>query len=263
MDKEDFLSRRFQDLAEAADRKGTITFTDFLNLSEQNIYDQTLQKFPCIHGETFGGYEGAERLIAAFIPEEILWMPEEKSNQILSPSKIPFPICCIHISPRSLKFSDNFNHRDVLGALMNLGIDRGKVGDILVSDHEADLFCDFELSDLICRELLKVRHCQVECKLSEEVGFTYSPATKCVQGSIASVRLDSLIALGFGVSRSSLAGMISGGKVFVNGRKIFSGAYTPKEGDLISVRGLGKMKYDGCQGKTKKGRMIATVERYI
>ena len=66
--EEVLLSKRIRELADTAQRRGIVTFTDFLNLNEQNILHQTLQKFSWIKGETFGGYEGAERQIAAFIP---------------------------------------------------------------------------------------------------------------------------------------------------------------------------------------------------
>ena len=63
MEKDELFIKRIQELATVADRRGHVTFTDFLNLNEQNILHQTLQKFSLIHGETFGGYEGAERRI--------------------------------------------------------------------------------------------------------------------------------------------------------------------------------------------------------
>ena len=80
---------------------------------------------------------------------------------------------------------------------------------------------------------------------------------------LTSVRLDRLLSLAFGASRSSLTGLIEGGKVFVNGKLVTSNGYQPREGDLISVRGMGRFRYQGGGGQSKKGREYVTLLRYI
>jgi RNA-binding protein YlmH len=105
MEQEELLKKRIQELARMADRKGLVTFTDFLNLNEQNILHQTLQKFSWIHGETFGGYEGAERRMAAFLPD-VLYDPQWS-----------YPIACVQIRPRSARFAEKLSHRDILCGL--------------------------------------------------------------------------------------------------------------------------------------------------
>ena len=80
---------------------------------------------------------------------------------------------------------------------------------------------------------------------------------------MASVRLDKLLALAFNASRSSLTGLIEGGKVFVNGKLVTSNGYEPKEGDLVSVRGMGRFRFQGTGGQSKKGREYVTLWRYI
>ncbi len=262
MEKDALFIRRMQDLALSAERKNCVTFTDFLNLNEQNIFYHNIQKFSWIHGETFGGYEGAERRIAAFVPEEVYWSSEEDSTAV-SPSGICYPIRCIQISVRAPKFAEKFSHRDLLGALMNLGIDRSKTGDIALTKEASYLFCSAQFQELICRELTKVRHTQVQCEPCERKDFTYTPAVRRIQGSVASIRLDALMALGFGASRSSLLSLIEGGRVFVNGKLVTGSDYSPQEGDIISVRGMGRFKFTGAGVKTRKGRITATVERYV
>ena len=86
---------------------------------------------------------------------------------------------------------------------------------------------------------------------------------KEIQGTVASVRLDAMIALAFSSSRSSMLGLIEGGKVFVNGKMVVSNGHPLKEGDIISVRGYGKFQYEGMGHTTKKGRCSVTVSRYI
>lgn len=263
MDKDELLVKRIQELASAADRKGCLTFSDFLNLNEQNILHDTLQKFSWIKGETFGGYKEAERRMAAFVPSTILWDPVIEGEGAVSPSGLTYPIACIHMRPRSLRFAEKLSHRDVLGALMNLGIERAKTGDIAVDGEEAYIFCSAALVELICRELTQVRRTAVTCSPCNLACFSWTPVTQTVQGSIASVRLDAIMSLGFGISRSSLLSLIEGGSVFVNGKLITTNAYTLKEGDIVSARGLGRFRYVRVTGQTKKGRQMVQLERYV
>ncbi|MCD8338123.1 MAG: YlmH/Sll1252 family protein [Lachnospiraceae bacterium] len=264
MEKDRLLTKRFQDLASLAEHRGCVTFSDFLSLNEQNILHKTIQKFSWIQGETFGGYEGAERCIAAFVPDQLLWNSNENDEACtVSHSGIVFPVHCVHIRPRSARFAEVLSHRDVLGALMNLGIERSKTGDIAVSEKEAYLFCSSSFSGLICQELTQIRHTQVSCELCSMEHFTYTPATETIRGSIASVRLDSVMALGFGASRSSLLSLIENGNVFVNGKLITTNAYSLKEGDIVSVHGMGRIRYIGTGGQTRKGRIYAEVQKYI
>ncbi len=262
MEKEDLFSKRMQDLANSADKRGCVTFSDFLNLNEQNIYFQLIQKFSWIRGETFGGYEGSERRMAAFIPQDLLWESRE-DDLAVSPSGLVWPIRCVRIRPKAPKFSEKLSHRDILGALMNLGIDRAKTGDIAVTETESYLFCSARLTDLICEELTWIRHTQVVCSPCRMSDFSYTPATSRIEGSVASIRLDAVSALAFRASRSSLLPLIEGGKVFVNGKLVTSNGCTLHEGDIVSVRGMGRYKYLGAHGQTKKGRMIASVDKYI
>lgn len=267
MNKEDeLLTKRIQDLARIADLKCCVTFSDFLNLNEQNILHQTLQKFSWIHGETFGGYKGAERQIAAFVPDALSFLTENlPGSESLSadPSTLGYPIACVRIVPSNLKFAESLTHRDILGALMHLGIERSKMGDIALNQEEFYLFCQESLAGLICSELTRIRHTTVRCEICSLQDFTYTPKTELIRGSVASVRLDAVMALAFQSSRSSLLSLISDGKVFVNGRLITTNAYTLKENDLISVRGLGKFRYQGLVGQTKKGRCMVEIGRYI
>lgn len=262
MEKEELLRKRISELANLADRRGCVTFTDFLNLNEQNILHQTLQKFSWIKGETFGGYEGAERQIAAFVPA--VCEPEPFfQGEIPGRRGWEYPISCIRIEPANAKFAEPLSHRDILGALMNLGIERSRTGDIAVCEKEAYLFCSSPLAGMICEELTRIRHTSVRCTPCSPDEFSYTPKTELVRGSVASVRLDSVMALAFQSSRSSLLSLIEDGKVFVNGKLITTNAYGLKCRDLVSVRGLGKFRYLDVTGQTKKGRSMVEIEKYV
>lgn len=248
--EEQQLEKRFLDLAETAYQRGIVTYSDFLNLNEQNIFHGIRHKLSYVRTESFGGYEAAERQMAAFVPDAPLFCSE-------------YPIACIKIEPLQRKFAENVSHRDYLGALLNLGLHRAKTGDILVEKEQAYLFCQEKLAAFVCENLTHIRHTSVLARQVERESFSYEPKVQEITGTVASVRLDSLLSLAFGASRSSLAGQIEGGRVFINGRLTTSNGYQPGEGDLISVRGMGRFRLKRIGGQSKKGRSYVTLLKYI
>ena len=129
--------------------------------------------------------------------------------------------------------------------------------------NQAWVFCVDSIADFICTQLVRVRRTSVLCRKADHLRLDIAVRTESIKGSVASIRLDSLIALACKGSRSSLASMIEEGKVFVNGKLITSNGYTPKEQDLISVRGIGKFRYCGILSQTKKGRYYIEIQKFI
>ena len=250
MEKDEFFIKRIRELANLSYQRDIVTFLDFLNLNEQNIVNDRKNQIPGVEIECFGGYSQAERQMMAF-HSDALAFPWE------------YPITCLKIQPKAVRFSEELTHRDYLGALMNLGISRTKTGDIIVQDKQAYLIVSESIADYICENLTRIRHTSVMCRQIDWQEFDYKPQVKEVMGSIASVRLDAVIGLAFSQSRSKLTGYISEEKVQVNGKVITSNAYNLKENDLISVRGLGKFRYKGTSAVTKKGRLMASVEVFV
>ena len=248
--EEQQLEKHFRDLARTAYQRGLAVFSDFLNLNELNIFQSLRGEFSYLETETFGGYELAERQIAVFRPEAPVFYAD-------------YPVKCLKIAPLNAKFAEDLNHRDYLGAVLNLGIDRACLGDILVEEDAAYLFCLERMADFIRDNLIRIRHTSVYVEQVEAENFHYEPKYKEVSGTVASVRLDKLLALAFNASRSSLTGLIEGGKVFVNGKLVTSNGYEPKEGDLISVRGMGRFRFRETGGQSKKGREYVILWRYI
>ena len=121
--EEELFKKRLKDLASAADRRGIVVFTDFMNLNELNIFHSCTREFGYVSYQLFGGYEHAERQIAAFLPDALSYSYD-------------FPIISLKIRPLQKKFAEDLSHRDYLGALLNLGVDRSKIGDILVGEKE-------------------------------------------------------------------------------------------------------------------------------
>lgn len=250
MDKDDFLLKRIRELANLSYQRDIVTFTDFLNLNEQNMLATLKLQQMGVNVRLFGGYEHAERQMAAFFPPSLSFDWE-------------YPIDCLKLSPKALRFSEDLGHRDYLGAVLNLGVDRSVVGDILLKDKEAWLFCQHKMSDFFIENLTRVRHTMVFVTRVDQAGDIPGPEFEEISGTCASVRLDSLIGLAFQTSRSSMVSSIEGGLVFVNGKLVTSNGYEPKEGDIISVRHKGRFIFDGITRQTKKGRLGVRIRKYI
>ncbi len=247
---EQLFKKRLLELARTAYNKNINTYTDFLTLNEISIFYSTKPELPDVKYELFGGFDGAERRILCFCGDS-------------SVKAFSDYIACLKITPLNKKYSDDFSHRDFLGSIMNLGTTRGKIGDILVKDKEGYIYCESKLSYYLAENLEKIKHTNVRCEVIAGDAPALTPEFKEIKGSVASPRLDAVIALAFQSSRSSILSLISGGKVFVDGRLVESNSYQLKENETVSVRGYGKFIYNGLENQTKKGRYYVSLSKYI
>lgn len=250
MEKDEFFLKRIRELANISYQRDIVTFSDFLNLNERNMVNSQNLRSLGVTVESFGGYENAERQMVAFHPDALAFPWD-------------YPIDCLKIEAKSLKFSEVLSHRDYLGALLNLGVDRSVIGDILVKDKTAWFFCLDKMTDFFLENLCRVRHTNILITKVENPDELPKPELEPVSGTCSSVRLDALIALAFKASRSSMVSYIEGGLVFVNGKLVTSNGYEPKEGDIISVRGKGRFIFDGVSHQTKKGRCGIRLLLYV
>ena len=248
--EESMLQKRLVELSRLAYNRGIVVFSDFLNLNELNILHTTPKNMFLSQYETYGGYDLSERQMAVFLPDALYYDYE-------------YPVRTIEVSPVNKRFAEELNHRDYLGALMNLGIERCKIGDILVEDQRAVVFIKEELADYVMENLTKIRHTNIKTAFSDVLQTDYEPRYEELKGTVSSVRLDSVLALAYPVSRSKITLQIESGKVFVNGKLITSNGYRLKEGDIISVRKTGRISYQGILSETKKGRYMISVRKYI
>ena len=249
MEKEEQqISHRLSELASLCFYRNIPVFSDFLTLKEQEIFLST--SFSSVSHFLEGGYPEAERKIACFFPEGY-----EKSF-VMEHLKL------IKIAPVSEKFAVQCSHRDFLGAILNLGIDRGKLGDLILDGNICYGIVKPPIEDFLCRELSLVRRNPVTVSCQPWQTFSYRPKFSEIRGTVASVRLDSVVALCCSISRSRAAQLCREEKVFVNGSCISSVSYVPKEGQILSIRGTGKFKLDHLENQTKKGRQFLVLLRY-
>ena len=251
MQKEEImLQKRLIELSKIAYQRDIVTYSDFLNLNELNILHTTPKQEFFSQYETFGGYEFSERQMVAFLPDALCY--EKK-----------YPITRLKIEPLQRKFAETLTHRDYLGSILNLGIERCKLGDILVEEDHAIVFVHQSFEQFMLEEVTRIKHTSVMISIFDEQEFQYRPKVKEIKGTVSSLRLDSLLALAFSSSRSKLVDYIENGKVFVNGKLITSIGYQIKENDIISVRGIGRFRFIENVSQTKKGRNYVVIDLYV
>ncbi len=244
MNEKELLKKRFNELAYRAYSKGYKEYTDFLNLDEISTLKQT--KLPCNY-MLFGGYDFADRCIACF--------GENVSEE-------SFPISCVKIAPVQQKFADKLSHRDFLGALMNLGINRNVLGDIVVDDNIGYVFCLDTMVEYVIDNLNTVKHTTVKAELSEELSTIVNKEPNPTEIILSSQRVDVIVSSVFKLSRNQAEQLFNREKVFVNSKVVYKGATMLKENDIVSVRGYGKFKFEKILKQTKKGKHIAQINIY-
>ena len=238
------MQKRFEELSSRAAQRYYTAFSDFLTMEEQSELLSLRLESPF---KLFGGYEGAERCVAAF--------GEDCENAV-------FPISYIKIEPVAKKFADKLTHRDFLGSLMNLGIKRETLGDIIIKDNTGYLMCLDTVADFIANDLTRVKHTSVKCNAVSALPEGMQSEPQEQEEIVASLRIDVLTAAVYNLSRNAVKELFNQRKIFVNSTLCENFSFIPKEGDVISVRGKGRFKYGETLGKTKKGRLIVQLFVY-
>lgn len=243
------LRKRAEELAERAERQSVVAATGFLTPAEQYDLAQYFRNRRDVKLHFAGGAEGCERQAAFFLPD---WLEPE----LLDVSEYI----------RAFRLTAHFGapaHRDYMGALLGMGIGREWLGDILVKDDLAYVFC----LPSVQKHLLsidKVGRCTVR---AEAVALADVPAPerqiKEKRFSVQSPRLDAVVGGLFDLSRSESARQIEAGGVSVNYRECLKTDLTVREGDMISLRGKGKGRIAAIGGTSRKGRLFISGEVFV
>lgn len=240
----DLLTARTEDLIRSVDKKA-IVYTHFLSESELAVVLPIVLKSGYFH-EIFGGYDDADRRVICI-------------SSYAKPEYEDFPITtlCFKTGPRT-----KIGHRDVLGALMSLGIKRDLVGDIIFNDKICYFFAEDTIAEYIISNFDFVANCPVS--VSEYSGaVSYQRAYEEIVCNAASMRLDCVIAAVLSKSRTEAENFVSCGHVFINGTEKKKKDALLKSGDILTVRRYGKYRIDSVIGTTKKGRLKLRILKYI
>lgn len=241
---------RIIDQAEQALRTWEVVMTDFLSPPEWLEVQTMFRPLTEVQVVAWGGYPQAERCRAAIARSDL-------------------PLDQDQVELAALDIAGNFlfdaaSHRDFLGALLGTGIVRGKVGDIVVlGERGAQAIVAPDLVEFLELSLTQVRSVPVKTRRIELSDLKVrEPRKKEMTTVEASMRLDAIASAGFGMSRSKMVDLISAGDVRVNWRDVTQSSYQIKSGDLVAIRGKGRLEI-GEVAVTKKERYRIQLTRLV
>lgn len=247
---DNYIRHRLQELADRSYSGNRYVYTDFLGMSELGIYHSMEQDLSYVPSETFGGTDSCERQMVRFGSEESCGYPEE------------YPIRLLKVEALQAKFADNLTHRDFLGSVLGVGLEREKVGDIFLRDNAGYLFVHADVSDFIRENLTFVKHTRVRVTELSEIPDELAPQLREETLVVSGNRIDSILARLYHLSREEAQRLVQGEQIFVNGRTVTQVSKGLKEGDVVSVRHHGRFRFTGEGGRTKKDRLNVKVEVY-
>lgn len=241
----ELLYARIADTADICERTNRCKYLGFLSAEQAAAANKYLEKRN-VRFSLWGGYADAQRVMLGCFPE---WASGDE-----------FPITAVTFKYRK---TDILSHRDFLGSLMGLGINREAVGDILIEEGKAVAFLSEDIADFVLNQLEKVGRVGVTLSVGFEGSLPEGDTLASFSTTIASERLDCVVAALAGISRNSATEKITQGLVCVNSFPTEKITLSVNEGDIITVRGKGKFIITSLDGRTRKNRVILNYQKYI
>ena len=248
-DEEKLLIRRAEDAVDIASRNYTVSAVGFLNEAEAALLKRNSFKSDEVKIVYFGGFEEAERTLFMAVPE------------YADENEIKGKITALMCTGRNIS---GLSHRDFLGSLMGLGIERRLVGDILTFPNKCLIFVKSEIADYIIQNITKIGREGVSISkyAADEIDVP-KRRTEEISASVASLRLDAVLSEALKTSRGRAAEVISSGAVSLNFEETDNLSKNISAGDILSVRKFGRFKIKEIGGTTRKGRLKIVIEKYI
>ncbi len=266
MKEDNFFLGQLADKIDQCENKYITTYTNFMDGHQQSIARIYCRKnfiptededryspgdmgsIPATRSIFYGGYRDAERVILINLPDYAFLETEN-------------PLAVIRAT--KAEGSRDLTHRDYLGSLIGLGLKRELLGDILVREDGADIIVTSDIADFVLmnyckagRTNLSLTRCDIKDLIVPE------RKTQIITDTVASLRLDSIVASAFNLSRGKASEAISRGIVFVNHMETTKPDQQVGEGDKITLRGKGKAVLSEIGGKSRKDRQYIKIERY-
>lgn len=252
IDENDLLIAKVLDKKKICNSKNKITYTDFLNEKEQRVIEKNVKLENAFF---YGVNENADRKILVFYPEKLTEELVRKSlKSVLSGIRIILKNDQI----------GNYEHKNYLSALIKIGIDRGKIGDILVDDYGADIIAFDMNKEFIIQslsELTRFRKANIDIISIDDIKQKIDRFEESTI-IVSSMRIDNIVAELAGCSRTNADEYINSEKVFVNYETVLKVSKTIFEGDIVTIRGKGKFRIDGLVRNTRNNRFVIKVNKY-
>ena len=243
-DKDKLFVSKLDDAVYLSQKRQKPYFFSFLSEAEQALAKQYLGSIGFDSFGFYGGYENSER--------KVLCLDYYDDDPV-------YPISALEFKFRQ---ADKLTHRDFLGALMSLGIERETVGDILVEDGRCVVFVKTEIADYIKSQISKIGRAGVKVSDADVSSLPKGRGEEEKSVIVSSLRLDNIVAAISGASRKKTKNLILSGNVTLNFFECTNISKSVCEGDVLTVRGKGKFKINGVMGETKKHRIRISIIHY-
>lgn len=245
---DELLIATIEDKIFQSQNQNIVTHTGFLDGRQCAL---VLQNFKGTKFVLWGGFEDAQRRVMVILPDYYDAINEDND-----------PLALIRVTaPKAAKPLD---HRDYLGSILGLQITRDVIGDIIVSQHGADIIVLKSIADFLLLNYTQVGNTSVTCELKpiSEID-TGIETIKEKSDTVASLRLDNVLASIYNFSRTKSQEAIKSGLVYLNNIQCIKPDATVSEGDKIVLRGRGKAVLKEVGGTTKKGRLYIKIDQYV
>ena len=256
-DKDDkILLAQILDKIEMVEKKNKIEYTDFLDLAQSELVQKFINKIKIENYLVYGGFDQAERKIFVFYPE--------KFNSTVVEKNLSNIVQIIRIElPDDLK--GKYAHRDYLGAVIKLGIERKKVGDIIVDNNGADIIVDKDIVKFLLENLGSLTRFSKSTITLENINDLRTVEIKKEEVDIivSSMRLDNVISELARCSRNKAIEIINQERVLVNFEGETKKTKQIKTGDIVTIRGKGRFFVKEISGQTRSGRTVIKVEKFV
>ena len=243
-----WLSARVADAVALCDRQSCPHFVGFLDEGQKAQITPLLQRERAVSFRFFGGFDGAERTLLGVFPP------------FIEPEDALFPLCVLRFSYRA---QAELSHRDFLGTMLSCGIKRETIGDIVCGTGETIAVVSEEVAPFLQQQIEKVGGEGVTITTANGETLTVEKKFLPISATVASPRLDNVVKALIGSSREKAAAAIVGGLVSVNHVPCDAVAKTVSEGDILSLRGVGRFRIDALSEHTKKGRLFLSAQKYL
>lgn len=234
------------------------SFTDFMDLGIRKRYRADKQSTKDVLVIEYTAFNDDERRIIGFFPMSYKeFMNDDQFQE-------SFPVQCLKIEINDFNTS-KVTHRDVLGSILGLGLDRKLFGDIIVKNDCAYIVCHERIVPVIMNELIQIKRSSVNviCMTSNEEYVDLVPQSEQIKTTVVSLRIDVILKGILNLSRTRCNELIEQGNVKLNQIEVTKNHKNIESGDILSVAKYGKYKIGSIGSENKKNRFPIIVDRYI
>ena len=242
------LPSRIQDAVLFVQRRNCPKFIGFLSEQETSLALSNLKYVTDVSYRLWAGYEEGERAVLGIFPP----------NMEIDTAVFPIVAVCFNYREQ-----DKLSHRDFLGALMSLGIERDTVGDIAVDTGKTIVFLHKNIADYCLSQIQKIGSVGVSVNITDANNLSLTKRFEEKSATIASTRLDNIVGAICNLSRSKALQLIEDGFVAIDGIITTKSTKQIPSNCKLSVRGYGKFVVTAVDQITRKGRIILEYKKYI